>query len=217
MRRLIVEFPLSHFELNDTAIHKLKSYEIYDILRLEPSEFSALVRVQFGSVPPRIEEVFPPSSDANIEHELLEVNDEIYTYFVRISARQGQNRIQGLGSILLGGYLSTPFEVKDGKAKVTFLATAKQVKSILRSLQKEKISFKIISIMDARFSPNSPVSRLTRKQREVLTKALELGYYDRPRRISSEELAKKLGLTKSTLVVHRRKAEKRVLSELLNK
>lgn len=70
--------------------------------------------------------------------------------------------------------------------------------------------------MDARFTPSSPVARLTEKQREVLLSAYKLGYYDLPIRISSEELAKKFGRVKSTFVAHRRKAERRLLKDTLS-
>ena len=70
--------------------------------------------------------------------------------------------------------------------------------------------------MDAIFSPNSPLQRLTEKQRDVLIKSYKLGYYDRPRKISSEELAHRVNLAKSTWVAHRRKAERRLLTEVLN-
>jgi predicted DNA binding protein len=76
--------------------------------------------------------------------------------------------------------------------------------------------YKVVSLTDARFSPNSPIARLTEKQRRVLITAYKLGYYDLPRRIGSEELARKLNLVKSTFVAHRRKAERRLLTEMLS-
>ncbi len=48
------------------------------------------------------------------------------------------------------------------------------------------MKLKVVSLMDAKFSPSSPLQRLTEKQRDVLIKAYKLGYYDRPRKISSE-------------------------------
>lgn len=95
------------------------------------------------------------------------------------------------------------------------MGSARQVKSALKSLDKARLHYRVLSLMDARFSPSSPLGRLTAKQRGVLTTAYELGYYDRPRRISSEQLAQKLNLAKSTFVAHRRKAERRMLAEVL--
>ena len=116
-------------------------------------------------------------------------------------------------------YIGTPFEITDGTAKVTFLGTARQIRNQLRALEKAAergIHYKIISLTDARFPADSPISRLTDKQRKVLITAYKLGYYDAPKRVSSEDLARKLGLVKSTFVAHRRKAERRLLDEMLS-
>ena len=113
-------------------------------------------------------------------------------------------------------YLSTPFELRDGKLRVTFLGSSSQVKRYLTDLSKQTlVKYRIASLTDARFPPNSPIGRLTDKQRRVLITAYRLGYYDVPRRITSEELARKLGLVKSTFSAHVRKAERRLLTEML--
>jgi predicted DNA binding protein len=49
----------------------------------------------------------------------------------------------------------------------------------------------------------------------VIMSAFNLGYYDVPRRVSSEELAKRLNMREPTLVLHRRKAERRLLASLI--
>jgi DNA-binding CsgD family transcriptional regulator len=215
MRRLILEFSLK--DLNPTSyLHKVKSFEIVHILRLEPDEFSALVKVNFGNNPSNIRELFPESSLAKVELELLEQSRGTFTYFLKVTPAPGQVRPQVLSQLTSGGFLATPFEVRDGKMKTSFLGTAKQMRDILRSVDKTGMKYKVLSLSDAKFSPSSPLHRLTEKQREVLDKAYNLGYYDRPKKISSEELAKQLGLSKSTFVAHRRKAERRLLEEVLN-
>lgn len=56
---------------------------------------------------------------------------------------------------------------------------------------------------------------LTHKQVEALVTALEKGYFDSPARISADELARALGLSRSTLSEHLRKAEGRLLLNVL--
>jgi hypothetical protein len=55
---------------------------------------------------------------------------------------------------------------------------------------------------------------LTDKQRKVLTAANLYGYYDNPRRINGNELAKKMGSSKSTLMQHLSKAEGRIMANI---
>ena len=50
----------------------------------------------------------------------------------------------------------------------------------------------------------------TLKQREILEPTIELGYYDFPRKISLNDLSKKVGVSPSTLCVHLQKIESRV-------
>ncbi len=68
---------------------------------------------------------------------------------------------------------------------------------------------------EASFSGNDPLSRLTARQRDLLIAAKRYGYYEYPRRISGQELAEKLGISKATAIEHLRKAEVRLISTLL--
>lgn len=53
--------------------------------------------------------------------------------------------------------------------------------------------------------------QLTSKQKEALKLAIDNGYYEVPRKITLEELSKKMGTNYSNYQVHLRKAENAVL------
>ena len=55
---------------------------------------------------------------------------------------------------------------------------------------------------------------LTDRQREVLTAANAYGYYEYPRRVSSEKLAERVGVSKPVLLQHLRKAEHRIMADI---
>lgn len=59
-------------------------------------------------------------------------------------------------------------------------------------------------------------SPLTDRQREVVSEALSQGYYDWPRKITNEELAALLDISRATLHEHLRKAERTLLSSVLD-
>jgi predicted DNA binding protein len=56
---------------------------------------------------------------------------------------------------------------------------------------------------------------LTDKQREVMLAAFQNGYYDYPKKISSRRLCQKVSISKPTLLQHMRKAEGRILKEIM--
>ena len=115
-----------------------------------------------------------------------------------------------------GGYFLTPLEIKDGKIRMTFLGKPKQLKSLLKAIDDVGLQYKVVLMSEASFSPSAPLSCLTQKQGTVLVTSFKEGYYDVPRRIGSQELARKLGLKSSALIEHRRKAERRLISSILN-
>ena len=56
---------------------------------------------------------------------------------------------------------------------------------------------------------------LTTRQREIVTEALDRGYYDWPREITNQDLAGELDISRATLHEHLRKAERTLLSAAL--
>lgn len=58
---------------------------------------------------------------------------------------------------------------------------------------------------------------LTDRQQEVLEAAHDMGYYDIPRRATSEELAEQLDLEKSTVLEHLRRAEHNLVNHIFDR
>ena len=109
-----------------------------------------------------------------------------------------------------------PLEVRNGKVRMTFLGDSKQFRALLKTCDSIGLQYEVSLLTDASFSPRAILGCLTEKQRLVLLSAFQQGYYDMPRRISSQGLARRLGLRSSTLIEHRRKAEHRLFANLLS-
>lgn len=73
-----------------------------------------------------------------------------------------------------------------------------------------------VSFQKPTFRNHSPTECLTEKQRSLIKTARKLGYYDYPRRISAKELAEKVGLSQATTLEHLRKAESRLMANILS-
>ena len=125
----------------------------------------------------------------------------------------------GLGRFfdnLTDGNLYQAFELNPEFVKISFLGTEKGISSFIAQLERTKIHFKILSVGNAKFTRENVLSGLTAIQRNVLTSAHSTGYFEVPRKITTESLAGRLGIDKSTLSEHLRKAEKRVIDDLFS-
>jgi hypothetical protein len=75
--------------------------------------------------------------------------------------------------------------------------------------------FKLTGLSALEPRQESHLGNLTSKQRQALITAYGLGYYDVPRRVSSEEVSRHLNMDKSTFVEHLRKAERKIVAEVI--
>jgi DNA-binding CsgD family transcriptional regulator len=102
------------------------------------------------------------------------------------------------------------------RMKVEVLGREADVKKILQNASGWSNTYKILGLTSSiDKKEESPLSKLTIKQRQALLTAFALGYYDVPRRISSEELSRHLNADKSTVVEHLRKAERKLIASIV--
>ncbi len=230
MRRLILEFSKSQFEKihellarnevnkipEPSPLNHIKTFEILQFLRLDNEEFAAICRIETEQAMPGFGDWFEKAGNADDNFsegaQILEREKSgAYIVFLRHNpVPPGLN----INQLIEGGYL-VAIEIREGKIKITYLGTVKQIKTVLGMIRQHGIRYKILSLTDAKFSLNSPLNGLTEKQRKVLTTAYRLGYYSLPRKISTEQLARKLNLHKSALAAHRRKAELRLIAQTM--
>ena len=213
MRRLILEGSLEEFrkidkESADMSIEKIKLFELLHVLRFDSQQLASICRVEFIDPSIKIEDVFIGNKLKVVPLE--KEKEGTYICFLKERWPHGSQELLNFKV-----YLSEPCEIRDGKVKVSVVGETRQLKAFIKFIQKLDVSFKVVSLTEAKFSPHSPLDYLTNKQRTVLVSAFDHGYYDLPRKIDSKELAEKLGLRSSTLIEHRRKAERRLLAGIL--
>ncbi len=214
MRRITVELTAADLTKAFGKSHRfndqVKSVEVLTFLKSTPQEVVEICRVQLKDPATSVKDAFTdPTEEVSV---LRQEAPDTYVCFYR---KRPVRRLLSIVSSVPGGYLSIPYEVRDGRLRISLLGNTRSVRSFLKSLQKVGLRPAIVSLTDAVFSLNSPLEYLTQKQKTVIIDAFKSGYYDFPRKIGSEALAKKLSIREPTLVIHRRKAERKLLAQVL--
>ena len=213
MRRVVIEFPLEDLGkiVGGHSLDEIKSLRVIHVLKETPAETAMICRVELKNPSSRLQDFFSDRKSFRIR---LVKRDPRGACIYNVERRR-QKKAESYKFTTTSSYLSTPFEIGDGKVKVTFLGSARQVKSLLQLFEREVSRFRVLSLGDAKFSLDSPLGRLTDKQTRALVTAYNLGYYEIPRRTNSDELARLLKISNASFVMERRRAERRLLAELL--
>ncbi|AIC15498.1 helix-turn-helix domain-containing protein [Nitrososphaera viennensis] len=112
--------------------------------------------------------------------------------------------------------MARPPEFLDvNRMKAELIGREIEIKKFLQYANRLSNTYKILGLTSVNTKPESPLSKLTLKQRQALLTAYALGYYDVPRRISSEQLSEHLNADKSTVVEHLRKAERKLIASII--
>jgi predicted DNA binding protein len=221
MRKLVVEV-----ELNERIrrafsffLEKLESLELLELIKIDFKEGTKLVIAAVT-----IKEGFAIDKIWNNEFiEMLTVlshDKNRYVCLIKTRAMDKVSTMLDLDHTKLETEYSydlvwdTPTVFTHDKIICSVIGTEENLKRFLHSITFAG-NIKHISYTKAAYGENSFLSYLTDKQREVLIAANKYGYYAYPRKITSEQLAKKIGLSKPTVLQHLRKAEVRLITNIL--
>ncbi len=214
MRRLVLEIlqdDISKFSPSADLLERIESLEIIYHLRFDKEGFAGICRIKVKD--PGLDPTELVGLGGLVRLEPL--SEDKGEHIVYMESRFTRAMAWFRGPNAPEVYLCPPIEFKERKLKLTFLGNLNEIRKLLAVAEKIGQKFKILSLTDARFSPDAMLQILTEKQRKILSTAYTNGYYDVPRRIGSEALAKRLNIGKSTLVEHLRKAEMRLMGDIL--
>lgn len=111
--------------------------------------------------------------------------------------------------------LDTPIEcLPDGGIKLLVMGDQLTITNAVGVLP-DKIDAELLATGEYHPTDRMLYSQLTPRQQEILTAAVEAGYYEEPRKITHEGLANKLDLAPVTVGEHLRKIESRVFGEMV--
>jgi hypothetical protein len=211
MHRLIME--ISEQELERVGIRSKKTLEKFDSLEVihylrNDKETSAMI----CKVTPKNQSISEREMGEGFDKfEVLSRAKDGLIAYIEVPSQALLFGEQGSPKV----YISLPIELREGKVKFTLLGSEAEITKALKLAKRRGLEFKILSSMNAKFAPSSPLRFLTRQQHAVLVAAYRFGYLEVPRKITTQQLAQKLGVVKSTLSEQLRKAQNRLLTELL--
>ncbi len=112
-------------------------------------------------------------------------------------------------------YTTPSFQSRD-RVVLSFIGEQKNLLKFVAMLKEGEVGEIVnMTFKRAAYQRKDLLSVLTDKQREVMVAAYRYGYYDLPKRIGSERLAERVNKSKPTMLEHLRKAERRILAEIM--
>ena len=214
MRKLIIEMKLDEHLLKnfDFLMDKIESIELLELLKLD---FEQRIKMAIAAFNMKegytIEDIEMPDY-VEIFNVLQKKGNR---YICLMKAKYFKNLSSLAKKFNIDIIWDTPSVLTKDKMIVSVTGNEENLKKILDLFKKIGIVTKI-SFVKSLYSEQTLLSCLTEKQKQILIAAKKNGYYSYPRKINSKELSEKIGLSKPTVVQHLRKAEIRLVSNVLS-
>jgi predicted DNA binding protein len=109
---------------------------------------------------------------------------------------------------------TTPLKVTEDKRVYSAITDQNNLKKLISVIQLIG-DIERISVQKATFEAYGVLSCLTARQKDVLIEAKKMGYYCYPRKVNGEAVGNALGISKAATIEHLRKAEARIMSQIL--
>jgi predicted DNA binding protein len=213
MRKVVIELKTNpqFREAQRGIFEKIESIEGLELFRFDFKKGDALMLTDF------IMKEGYSLEDAEIPAEaeiltILETKNRTYTCLMRLKPYRELDAI--VKKFDIDVIWDTPLRATEEKRVYSAIADQENMKKLLSAIKLvgdiEKTSFH-----KATYGAHGLLSCLTARQKEILILAKKTGYYEYPRSTKSEDLAHMLGISKASTIEHLRKAEVRIMNQIL--
>jgi hypothetical protein len=213
MRTLTLEiepFEIVKEEFAETFAH-VRSYEILETLKIDYKEGICIEILEFTLNEGTSIHDIRTLGNMEILSVLKSVENRhtcLIRYMEAEEARE-QFRESDLGLIH-----TIPTIISPEKFIISMMGERKNLADFVE-MMKNAGTIRNMSFRRAAYQKADILDVLTDKQREVMVAAFHNGYYDYPKKIGSKQLCQKVSISKPTLLQHLRKAERRILKEIM--
>jgi predicted DNA binding protein len=213
MRTLTLELePFEHTREDMAEVFALvRSYKILETLKMDFKEGICIEIIEFtlkeGSSINDIRTV------GNIEVlSVLKSSDDRYTCLTRYS--EPDETKENFAESDFGLVHTVPTIISPERFTVSMMGEQKNLMEFVEMMKKAG-TIKKMSFRKAAYQSADILDVLTEKQRSVMIAAFQNGYYEYPKKIGSKQLCQKVNISKPTMLQHMRKAEVRIVKEIM--
>lgn len=191
----------------------IEEFELLELLRMD---FEKGVKVMLIEITLRAGSKFKDIKwPKNFKLTVLGQNEKENKYILLTTAKAPNKFFKSLINKAKTDVIwTTPTHYREGKMTLSCIGEADELSKVISAF---KLFGKVSKISYHRpvYQDHNALSVLTDKQKEIIIAAKKHGYYDYPRKIDAGGLATKVGVSKATVVEHLRKAEVRLMGNIL--
>ena len=213
MRKVIVELKPFPFikDMQKKMFEKIDSIRLLELLKLD---FEHGLKVGLIELSLKrgyaVEDVELPENVKLVD--ILKVEGGKYTGIVKVEVPKEFKKMMKQFDLDL--IWDTPMVMSRDKIVYSCIGDEGNIKKFL---EVTKLIGEVVDVIFQRgvYQEHNVLSSLTERQKEIVLTAKKNGYYNYPRKTTPEKLAGELGISKATTLEHLRKAEVRIMSNLL--
>ena len=215
MRRVTMEFNYQRAwkQIFGSNTEKVKVLEALRCFKCDTQGLALICRIRLKDKSMTVTDLLHKGLITNIETLYIEMDGSIVVFIEGRSCVPPPPKDMKIPKMLM----TRPPDFLDvDRMKVELVGKEDEISKFLQYTDKlSNNTFKILGLTSIDTKGESLLSKLTSRQRQILLTGYALGYYDVPRRISSDDLSRHLNIDKSTVVEHLRKAERKLIGSII--
>jgi predicted DNA binding protein len=214
MRKLTLEFEPNE-KIKDvlkSTFNYVHSYELLEMLKTEWDEGERLDLIELF-----LKEGFSIYDLKTIGHmeimSVLKSEGNKHTCLVKHIAPEDSKEV--FKKFDLDVIITTPWIVSNEKHTYSIIGAQHDLLKYIELIKTYAGTIINMTFHKASYQKHDILSVLTNKQKDILITAHKYGYYKYPKKINSNRLSEKVKISRATLLEHLRKAEERLMDDIL--